>query len=430
MNAHGAGSIRPGYGHRHGHGHGLSLIHFILAAPASRCRTALDPRGGVEIDPIPPVPAPVPVPVPDPIRHASFCMPRGPRTESGHALLTTMIAVACLVPLGAFAAMQARLDLLVQQHTRTALETFAVAESGLEHALADLAADARWERLLAGPDRQPGTPDDAEYPFMQPPPEFFPHDPFRYEVRIAALTPDLLEIDARGFGPAGATRVVVASVHRASVPYVPAAVSLAARAPAVALGDSFRIAGLVARPDDPGVPALAVDGADTAAALADSLEPAADQLVGRGGVPSIAGMVLPSVDSLAELAAQRADATELSGEVRGALGDGLFVAPSLRMIDVTGSGVLVVDGPLEIGGTTTFAGLIIAAGDVRMDSSAELAIDGGVMVGSAGTVLALRGAGYIAYDRRIIERIDAAFPGLLPRRARVTGWRERPDAAL
>ena len=71
---------------------------------------------------------------------------RSLHAQSGHALLTTMIAAACLLPLGAFAAMQARLDFLVQHYTRTALETFVVAESGLEHALADLALDPRFDR--------------------------------------------------------------------------------------------------------------------------------------------------------------------------------------------------------------------------------------------------------------------------------------------
>ena len=58
------------------------------------------------------------------------------------------------------------------------------------------------------------------------------------------------------------------------------------------------------------------------------------------------------------------------------------------------------------------------------------AIDGAVMVGRSGALLSLRGAGHIAYDALVIARIDTLFPGLLPRRARVTGWRQRPDAAL
>lgn len=343
-----------------------------------------------------------------------------------------MIAAACLIPLGAFAAMQARLDFLVQQYTRTALETFTVADSGLEHALADFATDPRYDRLLAGPDRQAGTADDGEYPFAQPPAEFFPRAPFRYQVRVAQLGADRLEISARGYGPLGATRMVVASVLRGLDPYLPAALSLAARDATLALGAGFRVAGVEPRSDDPGLPAVALDGADAATALAARLAPGTGaQLVGRGGSPSIAGAALPSAESIADAAARRAEAQTLGGEARGRLGDGLFVTPtSLRLADAEGSGVLVVGGTLELSGTSSFAGLIVALGDVRLDAGSTAAIDGGVMVGRVGALVSLRGEGHLAYDPRIIAHIDAQFPGLLPRRARVTGWREQPDAAL
>jgi hypothetical protein len=347
-------------------------------------------------------------------------------------LLITMIAAACLLPLGAFAAMQARLDFLIQHHTRTALETFAVAESGLEHALADLAADARFERLLAGPDRQAGTGDDGEYPFAEAPPEFFPHQPFRYEVRVAAGGADDVEIRARGFGPFGATRMVIATVRRDATPYLPAAVSLGRADVALALGSDFRIAGVAARSPDPGLPALGFDSADAAASFAARLPPAAAaQLTGRGGPPSVAGVALPSAEALAQAASRRVESRALSGEVSGALGEGLFVSPaSLRLVDASGSGVLIVNGGLELSGVSTFSGLIVALGDVRLDGAASAAIDGALLLGRSGAVLSLRGGGHIAYDPRVIARIDSLFPGLLPRRARITGWRERPDAAL
>ena len=353
-------------------------------------------------------------------------------SQSGYALLTTMITAACLLPLGAFAAMQARLDFLVQHNTRTALETFAVAESGLEHALADLAADPRFDRLLAGPDRQAGTGDDGEYPFAQPPPAFFPCAPFRYEVRVTARGADGVEIAARGFGPLDATRVVSAAVVRSAVPYVPAALTLAARAVTLALGVDFRISGAEPRPDDPGLPAVVVDGADAAAALAARLPPvAAAQLVGSGGSPSIAGTSLPSAEALADTAGRRFEAQALDSEAHGALGDGLFVSPGgLRLVDATGSGVLVVNGGLELSGASTFAGLVVALGDVRFDDGGAAAIDGAMVVGNSGAVVSLGGSGHIAYDPLAVARVDSAFPGLLPHRARVTGWREQPDAAL
>jgi hypothetical protein len=104
----------------------------------------------------------------------SFRAARRLAAHDGHALLTTMMAAASSVPLAAFTAMQARLDWMVQNHTRIALQTFTVADSGLEHALADIEADPRFDRLLDGPDRQAGTGDDGEYPFLQPPPRVLP----------------------------------------------------------------------------------------------------------------------------------------------------------------------------------------------------------------------------------------------------------------
>jgi hypothetical protein len=349
--------------------------------------------------------------------------------HDGHALLTTMMAAACLVPLAAFTAMQARLDWMVQNHTRIALQTFTVADSGLEHALADLEADPRFDRLLDGPDRRAGTGDDGEYPFLQPPPEFFPHAPFRYEVRVARSGADALVITARGFGPLNAIRTVLATVARAATPFLAGALSLAARGAALALGSDFSIAGAAATAGDPGLPAVALDGVDAAAALAARLEPdAAARLVGRGGSPSIAAVALPSAEALADAAAHRVEAQALSGEAYGALGDGLFFSPgSLRLTDVSGSGVLVAAGPLEISGVSNFSGIVIALGDLRTDLGSSVTIDGAVLVGRLGSASSLRSSGHIAYDPLVIARVDAALPGLLPRRARVTGWREQPD---
>ncbi|MDX2166980.1 MAG: hypothetical protein SF182_07955, partial [Deltaproteobacteria bacterium] len=146
-----------------------------------------------------------------------------------------------LLPLGAFAVMQARLDALIAQRTRLAAVTLAVAESGLEHALADLTADPRFVRLTLGPDGRAGTADDGEYPFALAPGSW-PAAPYRYEVRVVTGSADRAEIVSRGFGPFGALRGVAASVQRGSTPQLAAA--LAAEAPrlAVRLDDGWRLA--------------------------------------------------------------------------------------------------------------------------------------------------------------------------------------------
>lgn len=356
--------------------------------------------------------------------------PARSRSQAGSVLVTTMIAAVALSMLGAFAAMQARLDFLLLHHARTALETFVAAESGLDHALADLAADPAYERLLAGPDRRAGTADDHEYPFVLPPPVFFPHAPYRYEVRVSPSGPEAFEITARGIGPASASRAVVAAVARTSEPYLPAAMSLAAPRATLSLGSEFFITGTEAAAGSSGLPAVAVDGFDAAAALAAGLPPdAAARLIGAGKIPSVAPAAVPAAEAVLA-AAKHAGARELAGTAGGDLGNGLFLSrSSLRLVDATASGILVVDGSVEFGGASTFSGVIVALGDIRVDWGSEAVLNGAVVVGRNGTVMALRGRGQIAYDHRTVERVAAAFPGLLPHRVRVTGWREQRDPA-
>ena len=357
-------------------------------------------------------------------------MPRWRMSESGNALLVTMMAAACLAPLGAFAAMQARLDFLVQHHTRAALETFVVAESGLEHALADLAFDPRFDRLLLGPDGRAGTADDGTYPFGHPPPAWFPAAPFRYAVRVTAKGPDALELTASAVGPWNAARTVAATVVRDASAYLPGALVLSASNPAIALATGFQVSGAAAAGTDPGLPAIAVNGSGAAAALAAQLPPpAAAQLTGRGGPPSIADASVPSPEDIAATAARQAAARALPSEVQGNIGDGLFISPAaLRLVDASGSGILVVQGTLQLSGTIAFSGIIVALGGLQADADSHSAIDGAVLVGSRGTLIALRGDGHLAYDAQIVRNVNRAFPGLLPSRARVTGWHEYADA--
>lgn len=351
--------------------------------------------------------------------------------QEGHALLTALIATALLLPLGAFAVMQARLDFLIAHHTRAASETFAVAEAGLDHALADLARAPRFERLLAGPDRRAGTGDDGEYPFAQPPPAWFPAAPFRYEVRVAARAADRVEIESRGYGPLGALRGVAAAVERSPLPYLPAALASEGEPLDLLFGAGWRIDGAAGVDGAPDVPALAVASGAVAEQLAGQLTAGeAARLRGPGGTPSLGVAPLPDVAALLAAAARRADAQAVPADAGGALGDGLFLAGAgLRLRDASGSGILLVDGPLTIDGPLSFDGIIAATGGIAVDEGATVTLRGVLLQGRPGGPLLLRGDGHLSYDQRIVDRLAARYAGLLPNRARVTGWRELPDAA-
>ena len=351
--------------------------------------------------------------------------------QEGHAILTALIATALLLPLGAFAVMQARLDFLIAHHTRAASETFAVAEAGLDRALADLARAPRFERLLAGPDRRVGTGDDGEYPFAEPPPAWFPAAPFRYEVRVAVRGADRVEIEARGHGPLGAVRGVAAAVERSPLPYVPAALASAGEPLDLLFGPGWRIDGAAGVDGAPDVPALAVASGAVAEQLAARLAPGdASRLRGPGGEPSLGIAPLPDLAALLAAAARHGDVQALPADAGGALGDGLFMAGAgLRLRDASGSGILLVDGPLAIDGRFAFDGIVAATGGITVGDGAAVALNGALLQGQPGGALLLRGDGQLIYDQRIIDRLAARYAGLLPSRARITGWRELPDAA-
>jgi hypothetical protein len=338
-----------------------------------------------------------------------------------------MIVSSVLLAVGAFAVMQARLDLLLQHHTRTATEAFYVAEAGLEHALADLSSDPRFERLLAGRDEVAGTADDGSYPFRNEPPAFFPRAPFRYEVLVESVDEDTAEIVSWGMGVGPARRGVSAPVLRSPDPYLPAAASNFAVDLEMLLGDEFSIVG--SEPEAPGeeVPALAVADDDVRDRLVSRLSDGAkERIVGPHGSPSIAGRQFLDLTELATRLEQMPEALILPEGVTGDLGTGLLVSRgSLLLGSASGSGLLVVDGDLVVRDQLDFSGLVMVLGDVSFERSSSVHIEGGLLQGAPGSQMLLLGGGHIKYAREAIDALDAMAPGLFPRGARVAGWRER-----
>lgn len=348
------------------------------------------------------------------------------RAQAGSALITTMIVAAVLLVIGAFAVLQARLDLLVQRHTRAAVETFYVAEAGLEHALADLATDPRFERLLAGEDGIAGTGDDGSYPFRDGPPDFFPRAPFRYDVRVEAIDEGTVEIVSRGLGAGPATRSVTAPVLRSAGAYLPAAASSFGLDLEMLLGDEFSLQG--SGPETPGddVPALAVADEVRDDLLTNLPETSKQRIVGPHGAPSIAGRRFVDLAELAARIEQLPEALLLPGSAGGDLGSGILISGGSLLVDsASGSGLLLVEGDLVAGERFDFSGLVVVMGDVTFERASTVHIEGSLLQGPSGARMSLLGAGYIKYDSEAIGALDAQVPGLLPRGVRVAGWRER-----
>jgi hypothetical protein len=353
------------------------------------------------------------------------CLRGATSPQTGNALITVLIMLAALTPLGAFAVMQARLDVMVQHHVREAAAAFYAAEAGLEHALADLRLDPSFERLVGGPDGVPGTGDDMEFPFRGMSGVLPIGQGYRYDLRVEPRSATRIEVIATSSGPTTATHAVIASIARDRA-LLPGAIATAANVVRLDLGDSFQVSGVDHAGRDPAQPALALgDEAVARATCAQLSSDTSPRLRGAGSAPSVAARTVPPVESVAGALAANRTAT-VGPVVNGNLGSGVTVSDgTLDVGTAAGSGVFIINGNLRVTGELLFTGLLIALGDVVFDSGSVVQLTGGLLQGRGNGVLALLGDGEIAYDSRVIDQIDRDFPGVLPHRAWVTGWRDQ-----
>lgn len=344
------------------------------------------------------------------------------RSSNGHALVSVLMMLAAVTPLGAFAAMQARLDVLVQHHIHRAAAVFTVAETGLEHARAEIGLDPSFERLVHGADGRPESADDGEFPFIGP--RALPVEAgFDYRLRVAALSANTAEVIITASGPEQ-------SMHELSLVIVrerarlAGAVTMTAERARLDLDPDFRLIGTDQSGRDPAIPALAALGDAITSELRSGVATASfGQFIGAGPAPSItAATTSPAEELASKLVAHRTHDVASGAEITSGIG---VSAGSLDIDTATGDGVLVVAGNLRVSGEFTFSGLVIVLGDVLFEATSVINITGGLVQGRGNGVLALLGSGRIAYDSEAINRIDAAHPGLLPHRARVAGWQDR-----
>lgn len=366
--------------------------------------------------------------------------------QRGAALIVTLGIILILLPLGAYVVFQCRTDLLIQRSFREGIEAFYVAEAGLEHAVADLRPGLSFDTLLAGPDGLAGSADDGAFPFSEGIPGTFPSPPFRYNVRVSRRAADSVYLVSEGSGKDGATKTVAAMVSHSPLVWTPAAVYVQGSAEAVEWGaGDFLLSGLdhaihdaPARPNGAAapVPGLGSANPDTERALRVSLgEEGAGRCVGAGGPPSIATTVPADVQALASLLVHWPDSL-VFGEITPSdpARIGTSQTPQLSVVTgnvdiaghAAGNGILLVLGNLHVGGELEFTGLVVVMGGVLFDPSSDVVIAGALWHGANGDgQLRLRGRGAVMYSSAALAAIDAAFPGVLPHAAVVTGWLEQ-----
>jgi len=364
----------------------------------------------------------------------------------GTALVATLSIALVLLPLGAFVAMQCRTDLLIQHNLRAEIEAFYTAEAGLEHAISEIGPGTSFDPLLSGPDRLAGTRDDGAFPFRGGSPAPFPHAPFQYDVRVIKLDAATIRLVSTGTGIKNAVKIVNVLATRSSIPHTPAALYVEGDPTSLDVGSgSFVVSGMDHNVGAPAgsasgaaapIPALSTSQADAEATLAQRLTPAAARrLIGTGGTPSIAHSDALDLASYAAAVAGRPEAVNITATtITGRVVLGTPQDPQISLTagdcevsgQVSGRGILLVNGRLRVVGTLSFAGLVLAMGGVLFEPGSAVTIDGTLWQGAAvSSPPQLRGDGAIAYSSAALAAVDRRFPGLLPHAVVIAGWQEQ-----
>lgn len=325
--------------------------------------------------------------------------------------MSTLLAVGFLIAVGALASTQARMSLLLRQRAQESLEALISAETAIARARANLAREPSFERF----DLSEGSP----FPYDAAPP-LGPQPPsFTAEVRISRPSETHVDIESTSLGRKHAQRRLLLTLERDSAPFVPAALYLTAANPAVRGSPDFTIAGGSAARSD--VPAVSSPGAQATATVASSLLASGATLTGSPVSASRRWSGLEAaIDRL------RANPhVELPELASGSFPRSVRISRgSVEIADAQGAGVWLVDGPIALRGAFEFEGLLIVAGDIRVEADADVEIRGCLIQAPPGELVDASGRFRLRFDGAAIEDVDTLSPDLLDRRVIVMGWRD------
>jgi len=343
--------------------------------------------------------------------------------ERGMALVGAVVVLVLLAAATATTLELAGSELWAAGRVRSSTQARYTAEAGAYHAVALLAPGTTFAALLAGRGglADPGEPGPLPFPgggWVD-----FPGPPFGYSVTprplpsggVAAGAPDRVLLVADATAVRAARHTITATVGRAHEPYAPAALALA--------GGSVELDGDAVSGAGAASAAVVIDGSSPAdgaqVAVAALSEPGAASAVGAiahgGGVllgPGPSG-ALRAID-LEAYAADSGLPSMSPSDLTGPQGSAQLpvarrlvtgVAPGL-----SGDGLIVATGDLELRGAVDFHGVVFVSGLLRIDAD-SCSLAGMVWARS----LRLSRPCAIRYDAGAVAVADR--PLRLPRRA-------------
>ncbi len=341
-------------------------------------------------------------------------------TAKGSALVVAILLIALagvltttLTDLGRLALRRARLD-------RDGVRAWFVAEAGLADTAATLpAGHAFTDALRAAP--APPAPAGAPWTYALGFLDDGDEHPNDATTDVNARV--ILRVNA--FGPAPVRRRLEAVLGRRADPLQPGALTLAGDARTLTadflldgrdfdMSSSCTIVG-------PGAPRAGLSVPD-GVGLPMLARP--EQILGRGGSPSIERHAAPSF-------AEVASALHASHLASGSLAPSLGTVASPRFVVVdgdavadgttSGAGALFVAGRLRVSGRLAFTGSLAAAGGIEVAPGASLEVCGGVFAAGPSAFDA-RGTGFVRASSTALRMAATLAP--LPARARVLAVRE------
>ena len=364
----------------------------------------------------------------------------GPRFEDarGSALVSTLVVLLGLLGLTTAALMATSSDLKISSNYQTGTQALLNAQSGILHAaetINDLGVSAdfrseiisKWGTLFpAGPVALAG------YPLQS------------YTVAAIADATDPaghLVLFSSGQGPNESQRSIAARVTLGGV-FSPGAIYLPGQVVQPTFnGNSFYVDGFDTNLDgsrNPSgdVPGIATNSENGVSSVLDALSQLqADNVVGQGGMPSVKQsngfstekLLQQIVPSILGRPGAVTDPQLNGNDVFGTLS-----TPQITHFtgnvnvngNLSGVGILLVDGGLTISGSSTFTGLIVVQGTTQITT-----VQGNTTIlGALWTTdlrLVVGGSASVTYSSQALALVNALFPsGLLPRRVKVTAWKD------
>jgi Tfp pilus assembly protein PilX len=386
------------------------------------------------------------------------------QNDEGMSLLVVLIMMTVLLSITAAALMLTGIDSKTTSNLQTGTSALHAADAGMQHAAAMLPYGTDFNALLTGY--------VAGFPCVPAPPcngtsskptLTYTLGDYTYTVVVdndtnisgETATSDhnqTVNLTATATGPNSSVRRIAATVMR-SASFSPAAAIYIGDSPKcdckIEFDDNFTVTGIDTKSDGTmgtgaPVPGIGTNDSKTTKKVADALKgKKGAQVTGSGGTPSVTTLAdkLDVKQMIQDILALGLAQNTLNKVKDGKYKDstwGTYDNPMITQLtgsaelkgDISGYGVLIVQGDFKIKETFDFKGLVIVDDNFELHPDKKNgSIMGGLITNADGDSKAHLKIGknsQIYYSREVLTKIGVQYGNALPTPIQLRGWRETP----